>query len=206
MIPTQTGTLLRTTRMNASRHIYECAVSRIWLLPWQTLYVCIYQEKHFKNVLHRYPPKNGEIALWLNMRVVKCKYCVSQKQNGFNDKIHWYSILLTYLNSRQGFNGLNYFYAIISVKIDSLPANPKNRESTRLWTARKRFLNPWADLSEKTYQECEKQKNVIFGSTCIRKDSLRMRKRWLVRTDVHGKSMPHIILVDTDNTDAAYAE
>ena len=41
------------------------------------------------------PPKNGVIALWPNKRVVKCKYYVSQKQNGFNNKIHWYSILLT---------------------------------------------------------------------------------------------------------------
>ena len=27
----------------------------------------------------------------------KCKYYVSQKQNGFNNKIHWYSILLTFI-------------------------------------------------------------------------------------------------------------
>ena len=38
------------------------------------------------------PPKNGEIALRPNSRVVKCKYYVSQKQN---DKIHWSSIALT---------------------------------------------------------------------------------------------------------------
>jgi len=43
------------------------------------------------------PPKNGEIAQWPNTRVVKCKYCVSQKQNGFNNKIQWYSILLTFI-------------------------------------------------------------------------------------------------------------
>ena len=41
------------------------------------------------------PPKNGVIALWPNKRVVKCKYYVSQKQNGFNNKIQWYNILLT---------------------------------------------------------------------------------------------------------------
>jgi len=45
----------------------------------------------------RQPPKNGVIALWPNTRVVKCEYCVSQKQNGFNNKIHWYSILLTFI-------------------------------------------------------------------------------------------------------------
>jgi len=41
------------------------------------------------------PPKNGVIALWPNMRVVKCKYYVSQKQNGFNTQ--WYNILLTFI-------------------------------------------------------------------------------------------------------------
>ena len=44
-----------------------------------------------------YPPKNGVITLWPNTRVVKCKYCVSQKQNGFNNKIHGYSILLNFI-------------------------------------------------------------------------------------------------------------
>ena len=43
------------------------------------------------------PPKNRVIALWANTRVVKCKYYVSQKQNGCNDKIHLYSILLTFI-------------------------------------------------------------------------------------------------------------
>ena len=46
---------------------------------------------------HLFPPKDGEIALWPNTRVVKCKYYVSQKQNGFNDKIHSYSTLLTFI-------------------------------------------------------------------------------------------------------------
>jgi len=41
------------------------------------------------------PPKNGLIALRPNTRVVKCKYYVSQKQNGFNNKIQWYDISLT---------------------------------------------------------------------------------------------------------------
>jgi len=35
------------------------------------------------------PLKNGLIALWPNTRAVKCKYCVSQKQNGFDNKGHW---------------------------------------------------------------------------------------------------------------------
>jgi len=47
---------------------------------------------------HMNPPKNGVITLWPNTRVVKCKYYVSQKKNGFNNKIHWYSILLTFVS------------------------------------------------------------------------------------------------------------
>ena len=43
------------------------------------------------------PPKNGRTALWPNTRVVKCKYYVSQKQNGSNIETHWYCILLTFI-------------------------------------------------------------------------------------------------------------
>ena len=49
-----------------------------------------------------------------------------------------------YVNSRLGFYGTKYLYSVISVKIDPLPANAKNGESTRSWTARVRFLHPWA--------------------------------------------------------------
>ena len=56
----------------------------------------------------------------------------------------FYSLL--YLNSQLGFDVLKYLSSVISVKIDpeSLPANAKNRKSTRLWTARVWFLHPWA--------------------------------------------------------------
>jgi len=94
------------------------------------------------------PPKNGLIALWPNPRVVKCKYHVSQKQNGFKNKIHWYSILLyslLYLDSRRGFDGLKYTYSVISVIVDSLPGNTKNQESTRSWTAIVRLVYSWAE-------------------------------------------------------------
>ena len=37
-------------------------------------------------------------------------------------------------------------YSVISVQINSLPANTKNRESTRSWPNRVRFFNPWADM------------------------------------------------------------
>jgi len=35
-------------------------------------------------------------------------------------------------------------YSAISVKMDSLPGNTKNRESTRSWPIRVRFLHAWA--------------------------------------------------------------
>jgi len=35
--------------------------------------------------------------LWPNKRVIKCKYYVSQKQNGFNNKMNLLSILLTFV-------------------------------------------------------------------------------------------------------------
>ena len=59
---------------------------------------------------------------WPNTHVVKCKYYVSQKQNGFNNKITgavFYS--LWYLNWRQSFYGLKYMYSVISVIVNSLP-------------------------------------------------------------------------------------
>ena len=50
-----------------------------------------------KKCLLYVPPTNGEIALWLNTRVVKCTYYVSQKQNGFNNKGQWYNFSLTFI-------------------------------------------------------------------------------------------------------------
>jgi len=38
-----------------------------------------------------------KMELWTNK---KCEYYVSQKQNGFNNKIQWYSILLTFMFHR----------------------------------------------------------------------------------------------------------
>ena len=90
------------------------------------------------------PPKNGVIALWPNTRVVKCKYYVLQKKICSiirSTGTVFYSLL--YLNARQGFNGLKYVYSVISVIVDSLPGNTKNRESTRSWTVRVRLVHPW---------------------------------------------------------------
>ena len=54
----------------------------------------------------------------------------------------FYSLL--YLNSRKGFNGLKYMYSVISAIVFSLAGNTKNRESTRSWTARVRWVDAWA--------------------------------------------------------------
>jgi len=91
------------------------------------------------------PPKNGVIALWPNTRVVKCKYYVSQKQMGSiirSTRTVLNSLL--YLNSRQGFNGLKHLCPVISVKMERLPGNTKNRLFTRSWTARVRLVHSWA--------------------------------------------------------------
>jgi len=45
----------------------------------------------------------------------------------------FYSLL--YSNSQRGVNGLWYVYSVISVIVDLLPGNTKNRHSTRSWTA-----------------------------------------------------------------------
>ena len=67
---------------------------------------------------------------------------------------------LLYLNSRHGFNGLKYMNSVISVIVDSLPSNTKNRESTRSWTARVRLVHSWAatHASQPTYIINELQK------------------------------------------------
>jgi len=46
-----------------------------WACKWRGV-----GAKHHKNQPGADPPKNREIALWLNTRVVKCKYYVSQEQ------------------------------------------------------------------------------------------------------------------------------
>ena len=95
---------------------------------------------------HTDPPKNGLIALWPNTRVVKCKYSVSQKQNGFNNKVHWYNILLIFISKfTDRLYGLKYLYSVISVIDKRLPGNTKKWTLVRSWTARVRLVHPWAD-------------------------------------------------------------
>jgi len=54
---------------------------------------------------------------------------------------NWFVSLL---NPRQGFGRPECLYPIITVIVDSLPANTKNRKSTSSWTARVWFLASWA--------------------------------------------------------------
>jgi len=48
--------------------------------------------------LQSLPPKNAEIALLPNTCGVKSIYCVSQKQNRFNNKSQWYNISPTFIS------------------------------------------------------------------------------------------------------------
>jgi len=59
----------------------------------------------------------------------------------------FYSLLQKYW--RQGFNGQKYVYSVISVIVDLLPGNTKNRELTHSWMARVRLFHPWAVACER---------------------------------------------------------
>jgi len=67
-----------------------------------------------------------------------------------------------WLNSRRGFNGLKYMYSVISVIVDSLLGNTKNRKSTRSWTARLRSVHSWA-VPRKSEFESPKEKYFFCG-------------------------------------------
>ena len=70
----------------------------------------------------------------------------------------FYSLL--YLNSRQGFNRLKYLSPVISVKMERLPDNNKNRLFTHSWTARVRLIHSWADnYTEYDIARLSKQKS-----------------------------------------------
>ena len=43
-------------------------------------------------------PKNGEVTLLPNTRVVKWKCCVSRKRNEANDKGQWCHVLLAFIS------------------------------------------------------------------------------------------------------------
>ena len=54
------------------------------------------------------------------------------------------SYSLLYLNSTVVNMRLKYGHSVISVIVDSLPGNTKNRESTRSWLIGVRLFYPWA--------------------------------------------------------------
>jgi len=60
---------------------------------------------------------------------------------------------LFYWNSRQGFYGQKYLCPVIPVKMERPPGNTINGLFTRSWTARVRFLHPWADTTQETGSE-----------------------------------------------------
>jgi len=53
-------------------------------------------------------------------------------------------------------------YSVISVIVDSLPANTKTRESTHSWLIRVRFLHPWAATAHSLEDEARNgERNAI---------------------------------------------
>ena len=110
----KTRTDFRKTRTNFCKTTLVCGGmrSQIWMTYKRALHfrkTTIFFRKrtsvcggaalsNMNGSCHVYPPKNGLIALWPNTRVVQCKYSVSPKQNGFNNKVHWYNIFLTFID------------------------------------------------------------------------------------------------------------
>jgi len=100
---------------------------------------------HTNKAFHT-PPKDGEIALWSATKRWYVVKCVSQKRNQSNNKAEWCNILVNfkYVNSTGVNTRLKYVYSVNSVNMDLLPGNTENRESTRSWLIRVRFLHSWA--------------------------------------------------------------
>jgi len=104
-------------------------------------------------VMYTYCPRSHTWAYCPRMEKLHCgrarvvKYiCISQMPNKYNNKSHSYNILVTfYIVMQHEPTADKKLYSVISVKIDSLPANTK-RELTSSWTARVWFLHFWADL------------------------------------------------------------
>jgi len=72
----------------------------------------------------------GAIALWPNTRVIQCKYCVSRKRNEpVIRSIGTIFYSLVYVNLRLVFSRLKFSYSVISVLVDSLPADTGARQA-----------------------------------------------------------------------------
>jgi len=105
---TLTHTHIRTTHTHTHTHIHT-HTNCLSHTRSRTPRVHFYARTHTHTHTHTHewrrqtgdtdiPPRNGEIALWSNPRVAKCKYCVSQKRNEANNKGQWYNILLTFIS------------------------------------------------------------------------------------------------------------
>jgi len=90
-----------------------------------------------------WPPKNGEIALWLPTNSLMCsKYIFPQKRNESIDRTNgtmFYPI--SYCNVRELYSRLKYWYRVISAIVDSLPGNTKNRRIDPFVAFRVRFFH-----------------------------------------------------------------
>ena len=135
---------------------YICVRKRIRMCMRESVCVCVCRRKMERDAercvrvhvqdMHMQPPKNGDIALWPNTRVVKCKYHVSQKRNESNIKVQRYkNYSITYLNSWLGFISLKNLYSVISKELNLLRASIRIWQSTCFWTARVQFLASWAE-------------------------------------------------------------
>jgi len=109
----------------------------------------------------------------------------------------FYSLL--YVKSRQGFNGLKYMCSVISVIMDSLPGNTKNRESTRSWTARVRLFHPWAgSRTRQSIDEISRTRHSIDIFIYIHQTlSLLIKISWTRHSAVIVLRIPSITLVNS---------
>jgi len=91
------------------------------------------------------PPKNGEIELWPDRHVVKCKHmfhnCQTITITRASGTVVQYFRHFSYCSPGLSYSRLISMYRVLSVIVDSLP-NSKML-GTRLWTARVRFLYSW---------------------------------------------------------------
>jgi len=75
---------------------------------------------------------------------------------------------------------LKYDYSVISVIVDSLPGNTKNRESTRSWLIGARLFHLWAD----TYRQ--RQRVYTYIERAIPTDNTyRQRDNESTTTSLH---------------------
>jgi len=55
-------------------------------------------------------------------------------------------------------------YSVISVIVDSLPGNTKNRESTRSWTASEQLVHSWAGRDHRWNEVVSKMYSILFSA------------------------------------------